>query len=71
MKVLNKYSLSLFKIMPLLFLVNGSIAFAQNPYFKTNSGIGQYGYLEKTPQQPCYPIQIHTVIFTSFLPERG
>ncbi|WP_324325541.1 hypothetical protein, partial [Flavobacterium sp.] len=33
--------------MLFLFLVNSCFVFAQNPYFKTNSGIGQYGYLEK------------------------
>ncbi|QBZ97319.1 T9SS sorting signal type C domain-containing protein [Flavobacterium sangjuense] len=47
MNVLNKYSLSLFKIMLFLILVNSTPAFAQDPYIKTNSGIGQYGYLEK------------------------
>lgn len=35
------------KFILLFFLVIGNCVFAQNPYIKTNSGIGQYGYLEK------------------------
>ncbi|MCF6129342.1 T9SS sorting signal type C domain-containing protein [Flavobacterium sp. AS60] len=53
--------------MPLLFLVNGSIAFAQNPYFKTNSGIGQYGYLEKDVTTTMLPnSNTHSNIYQLF-----
>ena len=47
MNTLNKNNSSLFKIMLLLFFVNSSFIFAQNPYITPTSGIGQYGYLEK------------------------
>ncbi|MBC7654309.1 MAG: hypothetical protein H7098_07535, partial [Oligoflexus sp.] len=33
--------------MLVLLLVKANFVLAQNPYIKTNSGIGQYGYLEK------------------------
>ena len=36
-----------YKIVLLLFLVGSTSVFGQDPYIKTTSGIGQYGYLEK------------------------
>jgi hypothetical protein len=44
---MNIHGFSFLKIMLLLFLVNSNFAIAQDPFIRTNSGIGQYGYLEK------------------------
>lgn len=44
---LNKNNHPFLKTMLFLFLMNSCFVFAQNPYIKTTSGIGQYGYLEK------------------------
>ncbi|MGC4041227.1 MAG: hypothetical protein QM710_10690 [Flavobacterium sp.] len=40
-------NLLIFKTIILFILIKGNFAFGQNPYIKTTSGIGQYGYLEK------------------------
>lgn len=45
-ETLNKTCPPFFKIILFLFLTNSCFVFAQ-PYIKTTSGIGQYGYLEK------------------------